>query len=171
MARPLVEPKRQIQLGLPLESRMPSVTVSVEVDAPPEQTWAAIVDWERQGEWILATTVRQNSIECIGLGTEIEARTGLGRFGIRDTMRVTEWDPPRRCTMQHTGPLIRGRGIFQVTRRSRGSAFSWTEDLELPFGALGRLAWPLVRPLTRWGLQLSVNRFARVAESYPKLGR
>lgn len=147
------------------------MTVTVSVDAPPEQTWAAIIDWERQGEWILATTVRQSSTGGIGIGTEIEALTGLGRFGIRDTMRVTEWDPPRRATMQHTGRLIRGRGIFEVSERAEGSAFSWTEDLELPLGALGRIAWPLVRPLTRWGLQLSVNRFARFAESYPQPGR
>ncbi len=146
---------------------MPSVTVRVDVDAPPEQTWAAIIDWERQGEWILATTVRQSSTDGIGLGTEIEARTGVGPFGIRDTMRVTEWDPPRLCTMQHTGKLIRGRGIFEVSERSEGSTFSWTEDLELPFGALGRLSWPVVKVLTKWGLQLSVNRFARFAQSYP----
>ncbi len=143
------------------------MTVTVAVDAPPEQTWAAIVDWERQGEWILATTVRQSSTQGSGLGTEIAAVTGLGRFGLRDTMRVTEWDPPRRCTVQHTGRLIRGRGIFEVTGCSEGSVFSWTEDLDLPFGPIGRLAWPLVKPLTRWGLQRSVNRFARFARAYP----
>jgi len=147
------------------------VTATVAVDASPEQTWAAIIDWERQGEWIVATSVRQSSPHGIGLGTEIEAMTGLGRFGVRDTMRVTEWDPPRRCTMQHTGRLIRGRGIFEVHERSGGSVFSWTEELELPFGALGRLAWPLVRPLTKWGLQVSVNRFAKFARSYPASGR
>lgn len=146
---------------------MPEVVASVDVAAQPEQVWAAITDWERQGEWILATTVRQSSTARTGLGTEIEALTGLGRFGVRDTMRVTEWDPPRRCTMEHTGRLIRGRGIFEVSARPEGSRFSWTEALDLPFGVIGRAGWPLVRPLTRWGLQRSVNRFAKFAESYP----
>lgn len=156
---------------------MPEVVVGVDVDAPPEQTWAAITDWKRQGEWILATTVRQRSASRVGLGTEIEAVTGVGRFGVRDTMRVTEWDPPRRCTMQHTGGLIRGRGIFEVVARPGGtslrggcgigSRFRWTEDLELPFGILGRAGWPLARPVTRWGLQRSVQRFATFAENYP----
>ncbi|CAN5307815.1 SRPBCC family protein [soil metagenome] len=146
---------------------MPEIVVSVDVDAPPEQTWAAITDWERQGEWILATTVRQRSASRVGLGTEIEAVTGVGRFGVRDTMRVTEWDPPRRCTMQHTGGLIRGRGIFEVSARPGGSRFRWTEDLELPFGILGRAGWPLARPLTRLGLRRSVQRFAAFAETYP----
>lgn len=146
---------------------MPEVVVGVDVDAPPERTWAAITDWERQGEWILATTVGLRSAARVGPGTEIEAVTGVGRFGVRDTMRVTEWDPPRRCTMQHTGGLIRGRGIFEVGPRPGGSRFTWTEDLELPFGLIGRLSWPLVRPLTRWGLRRSVKRFARFAAAYP----
>lgn len=143
------------------------IKVSVDVAAPPGQVWAAITDWEGQGDWILATTVRQRSAAREGLGTEIEALTGVGRFAVRDTMRVTEWDPPRRCTMQHTGRLIRGRGIFDVVARSGGSRFSWTEELELPFGVLGRAGWPLARPLARFGLQRSVNRFAAFAASYP----
>ncbi|MBA3367962.1 MAG: SRPBCC family protein [Geodermatophilaceae bacterium] len=146
---------------------MPEVVAGVDVDAPPEQTWAAITDWERQGEWILATTVRLRSASALGVGTEIEALTGMGKVGIRDRMRVTEWDPPRRCTMQHTGRLIRGRGIFAVAAHRGGSRFTWTEDLELPFGLIGRLGWPLVKLVTRWGLQRSVNRFASFAQSYP----
>lgn len=146
---------------------MPEIMVRIDVAAAPEQTWAALTDWARQGEWILATTVRQRSAAGAGLGSEIEAVTGVGRFGVRDTMRVTEWDPPRRCTMEHTGRLIRGRGIFAISARPGGSRFSWTEDLELPFGTLGRAGWPLVRPMTRWGLQRSVDRFARFAEAYP----
>ncbi len=146
---------------------MPELTVSVDVAAPQEQTWAAITDWERQGEWILATKVRQRSTDRAGLGTEIEAVTGFGPLGVRDTMRVTEWDPPRRCTMQHTGRLIRGRGIFEVVAAPGGSRFSWTEDLELPFGPVGRAGWPLAKPLARWGLRRSVERFAKFAESYP----
>lgn len=150
---------------------MPDVAVSVEVDAAPEQVWAALIDWERQGEWILATTVVQKSETGVGLGTEIEALTGIGRLGVRDVMRVSEWDPPRRCTMQHTGRLIRGRGIFEVTPRPAGSTFTWTEDLALPFGALGRAGWPLVKRLTRLGLERSVQRFARFAEAYPDIQR
>ncbi len=146
---------------------MPEVVVGVDVDAPPEQTWAVLTDWERQGEWVLATTVRLRSATRVGVGTEIEALTGVGKVGVRDRMRVTGWDPPRRCTMQHTGRLIRGRGIFVVAPRPGGSRFTWTEDLELPFGLIGRIGWPLVRSLTRWGLQRSVNRFASFAESYP----
>lgn len=149
---------------------MPEVVASVDVPAPPERVWAAVTDWERQGEWILATTVRRTAPTAVGLGTEVEAVTGLGGFGVRDTMRVIEWDPPRRCVVEHTGRVIRGRGIFEVAGRPGGSRFTWTEELQLPFGALGRAAWPLVKPLSRSGLQRSLTRFARFATGYPGAG-
>ena len=43
-----------------------------------------------------------------------------------------------------------------------GSRISGTEDLELPFGWFGRLGWPVVRPMVRWGLQRSLRRFAEL---------
>ena len=43
--------------------------------------------------------------------------------------------------------------------------FVWREDLELPLGALGRLGWPLVRPVFAYGVQLSLRRFARWVEA------
>lgn len=143
------------------------VVVGMDVSASPGQVWAALTDWGRQGEWILATTVRQVSAAATGLGTEVEAFTGIGRLGVRDTMRVSEWDPPRRCTVRHTGRLIRGLGIFEVTPRPRGSRFTWTETLQLPFGALGRAGWVIAKPLVRAGIQHSVKRFVIFAQSYP----
>jgi hypothetical protein len=38
--------------------------------------------------------------------------------------------------------------------------FVWSEELELPLGALGRLGWPLVRPLFLAGVRRSLDRFA-----------
>ena len=37
---------------------MPDLVERIDVDAPPERVWAALTDWERQGEWMLATDVR-----------------------------------------------------------------------------------------------------------------
>jgi hypothetical protein len=48
-----------------------------------------------------------------------------------------------------------------------GSTLVWTELLDLPFGALGRLGWPVVAPAVRAGLRLSPRRFAAFARGYP----
>ena len=142
-----------------------TLVLTVDVDAPVEQTWAGATDWAGQGDWMLGTTVRPTGQQGQGVGGRIEAFTGLGRLGFLDPMEITRWEPPHRCDVVHTGRVVRGTGTFEVQPRGSGSTFVWREDLELPLGLLGRLGWPLVRPLFAYGVRLSLKRFARWVES------
>ena len=142
-----------------------TLVLTVDVDAPVEQTWAGATDWAGQGDWMLGTRVRPTRRGGQGVGGGIEAFTGVGRLGFLDTMVITLWEPPHRCHVLHTGRLVKGTGAFEVQPRGSGSTFVWREDLELPLGLLGRLSWPLVRPLFAYGVQLSLKRFARWVEA------
>lgn len=149
---------------------MPELVETVDVAAPPEQVFAALVDWTSQGEWMLLTDVTTVDGEAQEVGGRIEARTGLPlpggrRLGVLDRMTITGWEPPTVVDVRHTGRVVRGTGSFQVRERDGGSTFVWVETLELPLGALGRLGWPLVKPAFVAGVRLSLRRFARYAES------
>jgi hypothetical protein len=146
-----------------------SLTMRVDVDPPPETVFAAATDWERQGEWMLGTTVRVRRGDGRSVGSELAAVTGIGGIGVTDRMQITIWDAPARCEMRHLGQVVRGTGIFAVQPRGRDAAtFEWTEQLELPLGVLGAAGWPLVRPVFGWGLRLSLNRFADFCRAYPR---
>ncbi len=146
--------------------RPATVTVDVMVDAPVEAVWAAVVDWERQSDWMLGTTVRGTTNDGVGLGGGIEAYTGVGPVGFLDTMVITEWEPPYRCTVLHTGKVVRGRGIFEVFALPAGrSRFVWSEELDLPLGRLGRLGWPLAKPALAAGVRRSLVKLARSVEA------
>ena len=153
---------------------MPELVLQVDVEAPPEQVWAALIDWDRQGEWMLLTDVRAGAQGGQGVGGELAAVTGvklpvLGRrLGVLDTMLITSWDAPRRVDVRHTGRVVRGTGTFEVRPRGAGSTFVWSEGLDLPLGALGRLGWPLVKPVFAAGVRLSLKRFATYAAAYPR---
>ena len=134
--------------------------LEVDVDAPAERTWAAVTDWDRQGEWMLGTSVRATGQDGRGVGGELRAVTGVGRAGVVDTMVITEWDPPRIARVRHTGRLVRGTAAFEVRERGDASTFVWSETLDLPLGAAGRLGWRVLRPAFLWGLKLSLRRFA-----------
>ncbi len=47
--------------------------------------------------------------------------------------------------------------------KGAGSRFVWREEIDLPLGRLGRLGWPIVKPLLAAGVALSLRRFARFA--------
>ena len=154
---------------------MPELVEQVEIDAPPEQVWAALVDWEGQSDWVLFTDVRAEGTAA-GVGGRFSAVTGvrlpgglLGgrRIGVLDTMLITAWEYPRRVDVRHTGRVVRGTGTFEVRPRpDGGSTFVWTEGLDLPLGVLGRLGWPLVRPVMAAGVRFSLRRFAAYARDH-----
>lgn len=138
------------------------LTLRQPVDAPAQTVWALALDWERQHEWILGTRVRVLAGDGASVGSEVAATTGVGPLGVTDTMRIQQWEPPRRCVVEHTGGVVRGTGVFAVEARPGDRAiFIWSEQLELPLGALGRLGWPLVRPAFAWGLRRSLRALAR----------
>lgn len=144
--------------------------VEVAVAAPAERTWAALTDWRRQHEWMLGTHVQPVGGDGTAVGERLRAVSGVGPFGIADHMVITEWEPPRLCRVRHTGRVVRGTGAFEVADRPGGSTFAWSEQLDLPFGAAGRLGWRLVRPGFRWGLAYSLRRFARWVPRYQPAG-
>lgn len=145
-----------------------TVTAGVVVRADQQRVWDLAVDWSRQREWMLVTRTEGGH----GLGAKVTGRTGVGRrLQISDPMEITEWMPPRRCTVTHLGKVVRGHGVFEVLpRRDKGgSEFRWTERIELPVplpSALARLVTAtLIGPITRLGLGWSLRRFARLVGS------
>ncbi|MGY1775032.1 SRPBCC family protein [Geodermatophilus sp. SYSU D00804] len=153
---------------------MPELVLPVHVAAPPEQVWAALTDWRGQGRWMPATDVEVVTAAEEGVGVRLAARTGVplpwrrGRhLGVLDTMVVTEWDPPRRVVVQHTGRIVRGPGIFELTPAGGGTDLVLTERWYPPFGLLGRAGWPLARPFVVVGFRVALRRFARFARTYP----
>ncbi|HEX5189990.1 MAG TPA: SRPBCC family protein [Streptosporangiaceae bacterium] len=146
-----------------------TISAGATVAADPRAVWDLAVDWAAQRRWIWATTTSGGH----GLGAAVTGRTGIGRAGFTDTMVITEWDPPRRCTVSHTGRVVRGEGVFEVLPRENGAEFRWTERIVLPEAlvalvpaalrpAFTRLAYAAVAPVARAGLGYSLIRFARL---------
>jgi carbon monoxide dehydrogenase subunit G len=149
---------------------MAELVVSVEVNAPAAQVWAALIDWERHGEWMLFTTVRRTEAGSDGVGAGIEGLTKLGPLAIRDTMTFSQWQPPpanpARCVVEHIGKLVRGAGAFEVEETEPGrSRVAWSEWVQLPLGILGEIGWIGVRPIVALFLKLSLRRLATLVES------
>lgn len=147
-------------------SRVTRVVIDQVIEAPPEVVWDAVTDWASQSDWMMATRITRAPREAAGVGDQIEAFTGIGPIGVRDPMTVTEWDPPRRCVVQHTGAVVRGPGILEVVALPQGGTrLVWIEELDLPLGVVGRLGWPLARPAVIWGFRRSLRALARTLES------
>lgn len=131
--------------------------MSLVIDVPIEKVWAALADWESQGEWMLQTTVEVTSDIREGVGTSIAAFTGIGKLGIMDHMTVTSWNPPTICDVVHTGAIIKGTGRFELTALSENSTrFDWSEEILAP-----RAIFLLIAPGLYAGVRISLSALRR----------
>ena len=141
---------------------MAELVVTQVVEAPAPQVWELLTDWDRHDRWMLFTRAEGGRAE----GESISAFTGVGPVGFLDTMTITVWEPPHRAVVRHTGRVVRGSGAFEVEALAAArSRVVWSEWIELPLGLLGRLGWPLVRPVLRQLVQVSLRRLARQVEA------
>ena len=151
-------------------SRHVAVEASVVVPVSAERAFVELLDAEGQGRWMLGTEIYPvaGGVPAPHVGSRLVAFTGLLGFGILDTMEVTEHVPGRRWVVAHSGNVIKGSGVFSVEPvpgTPERCVVRWSEELDLPFGIVGRIGWPVVRPAVRWGLQKSLNAFAALLAS------
>ena len=133
------------------------IAMSLVIDVPIEKVWAALADWESQGEWMLQTTVEVTSDIRSGVGTSIAAFTGIGKFGIMDHMTVTAWNPPTVCDVVHTGKIIKGTGRFELTALTpQSTRFDWSEEILAP-----RALFLLIAPGLYVGVRISLSALRR----------
>ena len=131
--------------------------MSLVIEAPIEKVWAALADWESQGDWMLQTTVEVTSQIREGVGTTIAAFTGMGKFGVMDHMVVTSWQPPHICDVTHTGKIIKGTGRFKLSAiDAETTRFDWSEEILTP-----RVIFLLIAPGLYAGVRLSLAKLGR----------
>lgn len=138
----------------------------ITIDAPVDSVFAAISEWTEQHRWMLGTRVELRKGDGQSVGSEIAGWTGVGPIGFWDTMTITHWEPPYRVDVLHTGALVRGTGTMEVVALPGGrSRFLWSEDFELPLGALGAVGWPVGKWPLLGGVKASLKKFKDVVES------
>ena len=143
---------------------------SAEIDAPIAAVWDVLIDWTGQSRWIPMTTVRVTGDRKAGLGTRVEALSGvrLGRIpvGLLDRFIVTGWSPPLTDTaelkVRHLGPYFTGEGAFRLTGHDGKTTVSCIETVAVPGGRL--VEWPvrLALPALRAGLTSSLRALGEI---------
>jgi len=120
---------------------MSVITVSIEIDAPPERVWQVVEPVERHVDWMHdAVAIRFVGEQTRGVGTAFLCDTKVGPIKLVDRMEITEWVPGEAMGVRHVG-MVTGSGRFTLTpidlgRRTR---FGWTEELTFPWWMGGRI--------------------------------
>ena len=141
-----------------------TLRITINLPCSQERAWAAIADWESQGNWMLQTKVWVTSQIREGVGTSISAFTGplykfypkFSSLGLLDTMVVTKWQPPEICDVVHTGKILKGTGSFVLSPiNSTSTKFNWSETIEC-----SRLMFLAIAPFLWVGVRISLARLS-----------
>ncbi|WP_225848855.1 SRPBCC family protein [Streptomyces sp. HPF1205] len=101
---------------------------------PPPEAWRRLTDWQRHAEAVPLTRITVRGAPPSGTGTVVVARTGLGRLGFEDPMRVTAWRPGTHCRLEKTGRAVTGWAEIDVLPNrdgGPGSLVRWREDVRV----------------------------------------
>lgn len=141
--------------------------VETTIDAPIQQVWDVLVDWEAQREWMLdAKDVTVVTPHRAGHGVTIRVPTSLLGVPVLDIMRVTGWDPPHRLEATHLGRLIKGVGAFELTtQHDDRTHLLWWEEVVAPLGAVGEFGANVALPVLRAIFTHSLSQFKGVVET------
>ena len=141
-----------------------TLRITINLPCSQERAWAAIADWESQGNWMLQTKVWVTSHIREGVGTSISAFTGplykfypkFSSLGLLDTMVVTKWQPPEICDVVHTGKILKGSGSFVLSPiNATSTKFNWSETNEC-----SRLKFLAIAPFLWVGVRISLARLS-----------
>jgi len=128
---------------------MAAVHVSIEIDATPDEVWAAVESVESHVDWMVdAVAIRFEGAQRSGVGTRFLCDTKIGPIALVDRMEITEWEPGAAMGVTHHG-VVTGTGRFSLTpidlgRRTR---FAWDEVLRFPWYLGGRVGAAIGGPI------------------------
>lgn len=141
------------------------LALTQRVKASQEKVFNEIVNWPKQGEWMLGTKVWVTKNHGVGVDGEFAAFTGIGKLGFIDPMRITEWNPPHSVAVLHLGKVVKGTGEMQVIKISEvESDFIWSESIELPLGIFGFIGYKIIEPFFKIAIRKSLKKFAQIVE-------
>ena len=114
---------------------------SIEIAAPPEKTWPFLVETDRILKWFyLLQKFEYTGEQRSDVGTTFYyEEKSAGRL-MKLHYKVTEWvENERLAFIMTSGPLKKDDQIWSIEAMPSGSRFTLTEDVEMPWGIIGKI--------------------------------
>ncbi len=121
---------------------MAEVRVSVEIDAPPEEVFAAAMAPERTPEWVtIVVRVEGHDSGPLRGGYAMRQRLCLRGVPFTVAWKLIELDAPHYARWEGKGPA-RSKAIIEnrLEATAGGTRFTYVNDFKTPLGPLGALA-------------------------------
>lgn len=135
-------------------------------EASPEAIYAVVMDPRCLEKWVTIHQALEDapggSLEKGSTLTQCLKLAGK-RFKVRWT--VVEDEPGKRVVWEGKGPVrSKAKVIYELEADGEATNFSYVNEYDLPGGALGRMAGPMVRKVTAGELDRSLEKLKALVE-------
>ena len=115
---------------------------SIEIPAPPDKIWPFLIEPEKIMNWFtLLQKFEYTSEQRSGVDTSFYYEEKSGGRLMKLNYTVTEWVENERLvfSLASSGPLKRDDQIWSIEATPSGSRFTLAEDVEMPWGIIGKI--------------------------------
>jgi len=138
---------------------------SVMIDRPVEEVWKFVTDLSKLPKWNpQVLEPRQTSAGPLGVGATAEFGAKMRNSMMTISMRITEYEPNRRFSFEHTSGPLKGTTESDSYENIEGKTrFTRTGDLK--FRGFYKLVGPFVTPRWRKDVVSSLGKVKRILET------
>lgn len=144
------------------------VEQSIEIAVPPEKVWPFLVEPEKILKWCITFkkfeyTGKQRS--SVGTAFYVEEKAGGPLMKLNFT--VTEWAENKKLAFNMTsGNFVKGyEQTWTLDDTPSGSRFSFTEQVKLPYGIIGKVMELFARRSSETTVSEMLNKLKSLAEA------
>ncbi len=142
------------------------VQEEIEIAATPPEVYDLIADIDRLDEWVSIHQWAESRTDGeLKSGDELTQCLKLAGRSFKVRWKVVESDRPNRLVWEGKGPVrSKAKVVNELSPTEKGTRFSYTNEFELPGGAIGRMAGPMVRRVTSGELEKSLKSLRSLLE-------
>jgi uncharacterized protein YndB with AHSA1/START domain len=123
-----------------------AVSAEIEIDAPPEDVYAVMMDPGRLGEWV---TIHREVADApeppLTEGDSFEQKMALAGKSFKVTWTVARAEAPNAADWEGRGPAGSGaRVAYRIEPADGGSHVRYENEFDFPAGFLGSIAGRLL---------------------------
>jgi uncharacterized protein YndB with AHSA1/START domain len=119
------------------------VVEEIEIDAPPAEVWALVMDPERLGEWVsIHRKLYKHSAGAANVGSTMEQGMTLRGAHFKVKWELVQCDAPHHAEWRGKGPA-RSKAETEYRLQDNGNGgtrFHYRNDFAAPMGPLGAAA-------------------------------
>lgn len=139
---------------------------TVAINATPEALYEIVMDPRCLERWVSIHQYLQDEPKGqLRKGSTLTQCLKLAGRGFKVRWTVVENDRAKRVVWEGKGPVrSKAKVIYGFEPDGEGTEFSYTNEYELPGGAIGRMAGPVVKKVTSGELDESLRRLKALVE-------